>query len=114
MDPPGRGADAGRQGEEVGVAGMEIHDRSDVLDVRNAIVSNSRFDDVNLSNTQFHKVDLSAAVVEDANLSDAFFSNVNMSNLKIENAEVAGMMINGIRLSDLFQAYETAQTARGN
>ncbi|MES0012326.1 pentapeptide repeat-containing protein [Mesorhizobium sp. M0037] len=94
---------------------MEIHDRSDVLDVRNAIVSNSRFDDVNLSNTQFHKFDLSAAVVDDANLSNAaFFSNVNMSNLKIENAEVAGMMVNGIRLSDLFQAYETAQTARGN
>ncbi|MER8642102.1 pentapeptide repeat-containing protein [Mesorhizobium sp. M1252] len=94
---------------------MEIHDRSDVLDVRNAVVSNSRFDDVNLSNTRFHNVDLSAAaVVEDANLSNALFSNVNLSNLNIENAEVAGMMINGIRLSDLFQAYETAQTARGN
>ena len=48
------------------------------------------------------------------NLSNASFSNVNMSNLKIENAEVAGMMINGIRLSDLFQAYETAKTAGGN
>ena len=76
--------------------------------------SNSRFDDVNLANTQFHNVNLSAALVDDANLSNTSFSNVNMSNVKIENAEVAGMMINGIRLSDLFQAYETAKTAGGN
>ncbi|ESZ20423.1 MULTISPECIES: pentapeptide repeat-containing protein [unclassified Mesorhizobium] len=102
---------------------MEVHDRRDVLDVRNAIVSNSSFDDVNMSNTRFHDVNLSAArihrtnlsntKVEDANLSNAYFTNVNMSNVKID-AQVAGMMINGISLEDLFQAYETAKTAGGN
>ena len=71
---------------------MDVHDRSDVLDVRNAFASNSRFDDVNLSNTQFHNVNLSAVRVEDANLSNAFFTYVNMSNLKIDNAELAGMI----------------------
>jgi hypothetical protein len=43
---------------------MEIHATRDVLDVRDASVASSTFDDVNLSNTRFHNVNLSAAVVE--------------------------------------------------
>lgn len=63
---------------------MQVHDTRDVLDVRNATVAGSRFDDV------------------------------NMSNVKIEKALTAGMMINGVQLSDLFEAYEAAQAARSN
>jgi uncharacterized protein YjbI with pentapeptide repeats len=50
---------------------MEVHDKRDVLDVRNATVANSRFDDVNLSNTHFHNTNLSAAAFEKVLLSNA-------------------------------------------
>ena len=100
---------------------MEIHDRSDVLDVRSAIVSNSSFDDVNMSNTRFHNVNLSGASihgvkmtnarVEDAGPSDAFFADVNA---KIESAQVAGMTTNCISLGEMLQAYETAKFAGSN
>lgn len=102
---------------------VEVRDTRDVLDVRNATVANSRFDDVNLSNssfrvanlsaTTFEKVLLSNAKVVDVNLSGTVFSDVNMSNVKIENAQVAGMTINGVGLADLMDAYEAAQLAGG-
>jgi uncharacterized protein YjbI with pentapeptide repeats len=100
---------------------MEVHDKRDVLDVKNASVANSRFDDANLSNSHFHNANLSAAAFEkvllsnarvaDANLSGAHFSNVNMSNVTIEKALLAGMTIDGVKVSDLFKAYEAANTA---
>ena len=97
---------------------MEIHETRDVLDVRDATVANSRFDDVNLSNSHFHNTNLSAAAFEkvllsnarvvDANVSGALFSNVNMSNVKIEKAIFTGMTIAGIKVSDFMQASEAA------
>ena len=103
---------------------MEIHDRREVIDMRNATAAHSRFDDVNLSNTGFRNVNLSASTfeqvmlsnarIEDANVSGAQFSNVNMSNVTIDNAQIAGMTINGVAVCDLFEAYETAKGAGGN
>jgi uncharacterized protein YjbI with pentapeptide repeats len=102
---------------------MQVHDTRDVLDVKNATMANSRFDDVNLSNTRFHNANLSAAAfdkvllsnasVVEANLSNALFRDVNMSNVKIEKAQTAGMTINGISVHDMMQAYEAAQAAGG-
>ena len=94
---------------------MEVHDRSDVLDVHSAIVSNSSFDDASMSNTRFHNVNLSEAnILEYANLPNACFTDVNSSNVKIENAQVAEMMIDRISLGEMLQAYETAKTAGSN
>jgi hypothetical protein len=91
---------------------MELHDRRDVLDVKNAAMANSRFDDVNLSNTHFHNTNLSAAAFEkvllsnarvvDANVSGTLFSNVNMSNVKIETRSGPEWMIDGVKVADLF------------
>ena len=57
---------------------------------------------------------LTAGFVTVFGLLGMVFSGVNMSNVKIEKALTAGMVINGVKLSDLFEAYEAAQAARSN
>ncbi len=98
---------------------MDVHHIRDVLDVKNASVANSRFDDVNLFNSHFHNANLSAVSfdqlllsnsrVVDANLSNTHFSNVNMSGVTIDNAILTGMTIDGVKVSDLFVAYQSAK-----
>lgn len=101
---------------------MEIKDTTERLDVARSVLPNSRFDDVNMSNTSLNNINLSILNVsranmtnmrvEDANLSNAIFKNVNMSNVSIEDAQVAGMRINGITVADMLSAYHNARTGK--
>ena len=77
------------------------------------------FDDVNLSNTSHHNanmagmridyVNAAGARLSRANMAGASFADVNLSNCEIENCNVTGLCIDGVLMSDLLEAYKTAQ-----
>lgn len=75
---------------------LEIKSRRETLDVQNANLAQSRFDDVNLRASAFHNVALA----------DATFVDVSFKNVSISDANLTGMTINGLLVSDLIRAYE--------
>jgi uncharacterized protein YjbI with pentapeptide repeats len=113
----------------------EIHDARENLDVQRSNISGSNFDDVNLSNSQ-HLTNVNASVckitranlsrfqVDDATMANSWFNNVNLSGSKIANANLsavaienclyAGMIIDGVKVSDLFAAYNAAKNGAGS
>jgi DNA-binding MarR family transcriptional regulator/predicted enzyme related to lactoylglutathione lyase len=76
---------------------MEIKSRTEILDVQNSNLAQSRFDDVNLRASAFNNVALA----------DATFVNVNLKNVSIRDANLTGMTINGVLVTDLMRARET-------
>ncbi len=107
----------------------EIHDTRENLDVQRSNISGSKFDDVNLSNSHLNNVNasvckisranLSRFQVDDATMANSWFNNVNLSSSKIEHANLsavaienclyAGMIIDGVKVTDLFAAYNAAR-----
>jgi len=75
---------------------LEIKTRTATLDVQNANLAQSRFDDVNLR----------ASVFNNVALADARFVNVNFKNVSIDDVNLTGMTINGLLVSDLIRAHE--------
>lgn len=75
---------------------LEIKSRTETLDVQNANLAQSRFDDVNLRASAFNNVALA----------DATFVNVNLKNVSIRDANLAGMTVNGMLVSDLIRAHD--------
>jgi DNA-binding MarR family transcriptional regulator len=75
---------------------LEIKSRTETLDVQNANLAQSRFDDVNLRASAFNNVALA----------DATFVNVSLKNVSIMDANLTGMTINGMLVSDLIRAHE--------
>ena len=47
---------------------MDVQDMREQLVVRNSVVPNSEFDDVNMSNTSFNNANLSVARISRANI----------------------------------------------
>jgi uncharacterized protein YjbI with pentapeptide repeats len=112
----------------------EIHDLRENLDVQRSNISGSTFDDVNLSNSHLTNVNasvckisranLSRFQVDDATMANSWFNNVNLSGSKIANANLsavaienclyAGMIIDGVKVSDLFAAYNAAKKGDGS
>ncbi len=102
---------------------MEIRGIREALDGTGAVVSNSVFMDVDLSNSSVSGVNLSAtrfigvnlpnASITDANLSSTLSSDVNLSHVRTESALLAGMTINGVLVTDLFAALAAADKRQG-
>ncbi len=84
---------------------MKIQNTKETLQVANANLSRSEFDDVNLQEATFNNVNLSKAKFTDINFSGAKFSNLNLTNVEIEACETAGMRFRGVLVSELFDAY---------
>lgn len=84
---------------------MDIQNTKETLQVTNADLSQSKFDDVNLREALFNNVNLSKATFTDINFSGAKFSNLNLSNVEIEACETTGMTIRGVLVSELFETY---------
>ncbi len=68
----------------------------------NVAMQRAEFDDVALADAKFHNI----------NLSGATFDDINFSNASITNANVEGMTLFGVKVTDLFAAYE-AQKGQG-
>jgi len=76
---------------------IQIKDRTQTLDVQNANLAQSRFDDVNLRASAFKNVALA----------DATFVNVNFKNVSLRDVNLIGMTINGVLVSDLIGAHDS-------
>jgi len=68
------------------------------------------FDDVNLSEARFNNINLSGTSITYANMSGLTISGVTLAETHITDADLRGMRINGILVTDLFAAYENAQS----
>lgn len=75
---------------------MDIRASKDRIDARNADLSGSAFDDVNLSASEFNNIDLSGTT----------FDDVNMTGVAFRNIDRTGMTIDGVSVEALFAAYE--------
>jgi hypothetical protein len=62
------------------------------------------FSDRDMSQTQFHSVNLHRAVFEDVNLAEARITNANLANLTIDDANIYGLTIFGFRIDELIEA----------
>jgi uncharacterized protein YjbI with pentapeptide repeats len=76
------------------------------LDVHDADLSGSKFDDVNMSGWTVHNVNMSGLRIDYANLAGLHIHNANLAGACLTECRVEGMSINGVALVDLFAAYE--------
>jgi len=72
----------------------------------NCRLSESVFEDVDLSKSRLSNVSLREAQFEDVTLANATFRNACFENVSIEDANGVGMKINGILVTDLLSVYE--------
>ena len=86
-------------------AAMKIQNSKEALQAKNADLSRSDFDDVNLQGARFNNVNLSKSTFTDINFSGTKFSNLNLTNVEIEACETTGMKFRGVLVADLFDAY---------
>jgi len=93
---------------------MKIQNTKETLQVTNANLSRSEFDDVNLQEAAFTNVNLSKATFTDINFSGAKFSNLNLTNVEIEACETTGMKFRGVLVSELFDAYRRKASSEGS
>ena len=87
--------------ETQGIAAMDIQETRDQLTVKNAVVPNSEFDDVNMSNTTFNNINLSVARITRANLTNARIDDANMANITINDVKLSNGRITNSNLSNL-------------
>lgn len=121
------GLGAATIGRQIGNDGL--HEKRDELNVKNCVFPNSELDDVNMSNTHFNNINLSVAritranltnariddanmaniTINDVNLSNGRITNANLSNLAIQDCLLVGMTINGIPVQEMLAAYRAAK-----
>jgi catechol 2,3-dioxygenase-like lactoylglutathione lyase family enzyme len=84
---------------------MELTNTREILQVRDADLTDSRFSDAKLTNAKFDDVNLQGSTFTDANLAGARFRDVNLASATIEDANLTGMSINGALVTDLIRAF---------
>jgi uncharacterized protein YjbI with pentapeptide repeats len=101
---------------------MRIDGRKLRLDVHDADLSGSAFDDVNLSGGRYHNINLAGSSFEDANMSGWRVHDVNFAGLRIDKANLAGasiadarmegMTIDGIAVTELLAYWRSGHGAK--
>ncbi|QFS83199.1 Pentapeptide repeats (8 copies) [Roseivivax sp. THAF40] len=86
---------------------MDLTDIRDALVVRNADLSGSRFQDVNLSRTTFRNADLSMGIISDARLRGVRIENADLTDLTLCDCRLAGATIDGVPVEAMIAAYRT-------
>ncbi len=84
---------------------MKMTHTSDVLEAKDCKLSQSSFDDVDLSATVFLNVNLRGSKMDDVNLAGSTITNANCRDLSISDSALDGMTIDGILVTDLLKAY---------
>jgi Pentapeptide repeats (9 copies) len=78
---------------------MKIERAKHCLDVHEADLSGSKFDDVNLSGARFENVNLSGGDYHNVNLSGCVFDDINMSGWRVHNVNLSGLRIDKANLA---------------
>jgi hypothetical protein len=84
---------------------MELTNTREILQVRDADLTDSRFSNSKLTNAKFDDVNLQGSTFTNANLAGARFRDVNLASATIEDANLTGMSINGALVTDLIRAF---------
>ena len=77
---------------------MKIERANHCLDVREADLSGSKFDDVNLSGARFENVNLSGGDYHNVNLAGCVFDDLNIPGLRVYNVNLSGLRIDKANL----------------
>ena len=77
--------------------------------LKNTIISGSDFDDVNLSKTRVHNVNMADSSFDTVDMSNVVFANTCFVDAEISGSKLAGMRINGILVTDLLECYAKQQ-----
>jgi hypothetical protein len=85
---------------------MELTNTREILHVRDADLTDSRFSSAKLASAQFDDVNRQESTFVDVNLAGAKIRNVNLAGVTIEDANLTGMSINGALVTDLIHAFD--------
>jgi len=92
-------------GQNAEVVSVELKNVREGLHVESADLTESHFYDVQLKGSRFENVSLQHASFRNVSLADATITDATLSGVCITNCNLEGMSIDGIRVSDLLQAY---------
>jgi uncharacterized protein YjbI with pentapeptide repeats len=102
---------------------MRIGGETRRLEVNDADLGGSVFDDVvmrdarvtnsNVVALEVRNSNASRVLFDDVNLTGARFHNTKLQDVIIEESCIAGMRINGILVTELLELYDAAQVAGG-
>ncbi|WGV14776.1 pentapeptide repeat-containing protein [Fuscovulum ytuae] len=94
---------------------MDLHHVTTRLEVDDADLSGSRFNNTNLSETIFTQVTLAGAQISDADmtgcrvsdatLSGAVFANIDLSGVVLKDCRLTGMTIDGVPFEAMVAAW---------
>ncbi|TET46027.1 pentapeptide repeat-containing protein [candidate division TA06 bacterium] len=70
---------------------MKIQSPKDFLDVRDGTIPECKFDNLNMSNSHFHNINLSDTNFDDINMSKVTFHNINMSDGTLDCINMGGV-----------------------
>jgi uncharacterized protein YjbI with pentapeptide repeats len=91
---------------------MRIEIQKRRLDVHDADLSGSNFDDVNLSGSQFRNTDISGSSFEDLDMSGWRVRNVNLAGASFVDARFEGATIDGVAVTDLLAYWQAGHGAK--
>ena len=91
---------------------VKIHEARHRLDAAKSDLSGSVFIDVNLSGASFDDVNMSGWRVHNVNLSGLHLANANLAGAAITDSRLDGMTIDGIPVTEMLAAFNTAQKAK--
>lgn len=80
------------------------------LSVSNAAMQESKFQNVNLSDSLLADSTVQHATFWFTDLSGTLFRTANLSNVKLENCDISGMTIDGIPVDELIKAYKEGES----
>jgi len=83
-----------------------------MINLKNADMRQSEFDDVNFSGTRFHNVNLRGAEFSNVDLSNAVLEDLCLAGVEIRDARgLESMKIEGISVAELLEAWRADQPA---
>jgi uncharacterized protein YjbI with pentapeptide repeats len=91
---------------------MRIENEKRRLDVHDADLSGSNFDDVNLSGSRFRNTDMSGSSFEDLDMSGWRVRNVNLAGASFVDARFEGAAIDGVAVADLLAYWRAGHGAK--
>jgi len=88
---------------------LQIKTAKRVLQVLDADLSGSTFEDVKLEGSTFLNVNLRGMTIKDAAMQNTKISQANLTGAAIFDSNTSGMTIDGVSVADLQDAYRASK-----
>jgi len=93
----------------LGVARSLLGCRPFSIDIQNATLSKSSFNQIEFLGATFKDSNLSGWRINDNNFSGFRIENATLSGIAIENCRLVGVKLDGVGIEDMLQAYNAAR-----